>query len=65
MTPKKAFVLNIIIALIFAGAIILVSRLLQDSDHVQSVTYLILALWIIPSGMLTAAGIKKDKDEKK
>ena len=63
MSPKKAVILNIIIALIFAGAIILSSWLLQDTDYAQTVMYIIIALWIIPSGILTAAGVKKGGNE--
>lgn len=65
MSPKKAIILNIIIALIFAGAIMLSSWLLQDTEHAQTVMYIIIALWFIPSGILTAAGVKRDKNEQR
>jgi ABC-type bacteriocin/lantibiotic exporter with double-glycine peptidase domain len=63
MSPKKAVVLNIIIALIFAGAILLSSWILKDTKHAMTVTYIIIALWFIPSGILTAAGVRKNKDK--
>lgn len=61
MSPKTAVVLNIVIALIFAGAILLSSWILRDTEHALTVTYIIIALWFIPSGLLTVAGIAKDK----
>lgn len=48
MTPKKAAVLNIIISLAFATAIILVSYFSNDAADNKIIIYLLIVLWFIP-----------------
>ena len=58
MTPKRAALYNIVVALFFAAAIILASYLIADTqyeDHAQTVTYLLIAIWFIPFTWLSAA----------
>jgi len=61
MNPKRAAFFNIVISIIFAVAIILSSHLLKDSEHSQTVLYLLIAMWWIPFSLLTIAGVKGEK----
>ena len=48
MKQRKSAVLNILVSLLFAGAIILSSLLLKDSDIASTVTFVLIGLWWIP-----------------
>lgn len=50
ISPKKAAMLNIIISIIFALAIITVTKLFPESY--PNSTYIIIAIWIIPSTLI-------------
>lgn len=49
--------LQIVIALVFAGAIIAASYFFPE--YYPESTYIIIALWIIPSGILAAKDVSK------
>ncbi len=53
MKAKKSSRSLIVISLIAAGAILLSSYLLADSDFSQTVTFLIIAVWFIPFTILS------------
>lgn len=64
MTNKKASLLIIIISLFFAAAMIISSLLLNDtqySDHSQTITYFLIALWFIPFSYLLKIANKNRK----
>jgi len=56
MTVRTAAVLNIVVSLIFAAAIIISGRMLKGTDHGQTVTFLLIAAWWIPFTWLTHRG---------
>lgn len=61
MSPKKASMLIIVVSLICAGAIILSTYLMVDTqfeEYTQTVMFLLIALWFIPYSLLsmTATG---------
>ena len=53
--PQRAALLQIVIALVFASAILLIPSFLKDSEHLQSVTYLLIAAWWIPFSLLAVS----------
>ena len=53
MTSSKIALLNILVSLIFAGLIIGASYLFQNKDYKQTVTYLLIVLWLIPFSWLS------------
>ncbi len=58
MRPSKYALLNIVISIVFAVAIILSSYLLKNTEYVQysdHVTYLLLALWFVPFSFFSRA----------
>jgi len=57
MNQKTIALLNIVIALVFALAIILVSALYPE--YSPNSTYIILVLWIIPSTILNILASRK------
>ncbi len=59
MTTRKANLLNIVISLLFAAAILFSGFLLEGSEHKQTMTYLLLALWFIPFSFLSGFAAKK------
>lgn len=58
MTPRKAALFNLAIAVIFATTILLACWLLDDSKQSKSITYLLIATWWIPFSCLSAAGLR-------
>ena len=58
MTAKKATVLNILISLLFAAAIVISSALVADTETAETMTYILIALWFIPFAYLTGRGVK-------
>jgi hypothetical protein len=59
MTPQKAAVLNIIISLMFAAAIISVTCFSDDATDNNTITFLLIALWFIPFSLLSGFGKNK------
>ena len=53
MKPTNAALLNILVALIFAVAILFADSLLAGSEHSDTVKYLLIALWWIPFSFLS------------
>jgi Na+-driven multidrug efflux pump len=53
MNQKISSIPIIATSLLFAGAILIASYLLKDSEHAQTVTYLLIAAWCIPFSMLS------------
>lgn len=52
MSFKKNTILQIINALLFAGAILLTNYLMNNSDHRETATFLLIGLWFIPFSYL-------------
>lgn len=61
MDAKKAGVLQIGTALIFAGAIMFLSWILGDSEYAQTMTLILIALYMVPFSILSAVTVKKGK----
>jgi len=56
MNSKKIAILHIFTALIFAGAILYSSWILGDSEHSETITLIIIALYMVPFSMLSVLG---------
>ncbi|MGI9470959.1 MAG: hypothetical protein ACR2NZ_05480 [Rubripirellula sp.] len=54
MKPPTTPLLIILVSLFFAGAILVSSYLLRGTDHGDTATYFIVALWFIPFSYLCA-----------
>ena len=64
MSPNRAKILNIVISIIFAAAMIVSSLLLNKTvyyDHSQSVVLFLIALWFIPFSYLSKFEEKRRK----
>lgn len=59
MNSNKIAVLHIVVALIFAGIILVSSWLMGDSDNDNTFTVVTLAAWMIVSGFLNSYSAKK------
>ena len=58
MNRKKATALNYGISIIFAAAMLTTSYLLKGSEHAQTATHLLIALWFIPFTLLSRVSAK-------
>ena len=56
MTQKEIAYLQICLALVFAGAILVSSWLLGDSGQRNTVVFLLIAAWWVPFSALLSAG---------
>lgn len=61
MNTKKIILLQIGIALLFAGAILISSYFMNNSEHSQTITFLLIALWFIPFSYLLKIRSKNHK----
>lgn len=61
MSTKIIALLQIGIALLFAGAILLTNYLMNGSEHTETVTFLIIGLWFIPFAYLVKLESKNRK----
>jgi hypothetical protein len=61
MSSKTISLLQIGIALIFAGAILLTNNLMNNSEHSGTATFLLIALWFIPFSYLVKIERKNRK----
>lgn len=55
MNPRRAAVLNLVVAIVFAAAILMSAFLLPDEEASATVTYLLIAVWLIPFTLLSAS----------
>ena len=62
LTPAQASALLIGTSLFFAGAMIVTSWLLRGSEHAQTATYVLIAVWWIPFSLLTGAACRSAED---
>ncbi|MGB0389538.1 MAG: hypothetical protein ACPGWR_32355 [Ardenticatenaceae bacterium] len=53
MTPKKATLSLIMVSLLFAVAIVISSYIFADTEHSQTATFILIAIWFIPFAYLT------------
>lgn len=53
MTHRKTAILNIAVSILFAIAILVSSWLLQETEHSQTVHFLLIAAWWIPFTILS------------
>ncbi|MCW8850130.1 MAG: hypothetical protein OQJ81_09160 [Melioribacteraceae bacterium] len=61
MSNKKNSVLQVLIALLFAGAILLTSYLMNGSEYSKTATFLLIGLWFIPFSYLVKIKNKNRK----
>lgn len=61
MSKKKISALQIGIALLFAGAILLTSFLMNNTEQSGTATFLLISLWFIPFSYLVKIGRKNRK----
>ena len=64
MEPNKAAIINIVISVIFAIAMIVSSLFLnnsQYSEYKQTVTFFLITLWFIPFSYLSKVSYQKRK----
>ena len=61
MSNKKNAVLQLGIALLFAGAILLTSYLMKGSEYSNTATFIFIGLWFIPFSYLVKIKSKKSK----
>ncbi len=54
MTPKRAAISIILVSLAFAMVMLLSSWLMADSEHRETVTFLLIAVWWIPYSFFCA-----------
>ena len=55
MDQKRLGIIQIVHALLFAAAILFSARVLADTGHQQTISALLIALWLASSVLLTAA----------
>jgi hypothetical protein len=60
LSPRQTAVLQVVVALFFAAAIIGSSYLLRDSDYQMTVQTLLIAVYCIPFTLLTVAGTRQE-----
>jgi archaellum biogenesis protein FlaJ (TadC family) len=48
MNPKQTTVSIIIVSIVFAIAIVMASIIMDDSEHSNTVTLILIAIWFIP-----------------
>jgi len=65
LSSKKASLYIILISLFFAAAILGASFLLKGSEDRDTVTYLLIAFWIIPSTYFSSKISTKENCRKK
>ncbi|MEM7031818.1 MAG: hypothetical protein AAF629_19850 [Chloroflexota bacterium] len=53
MTSKKATYANIIIAIVFAAAMIGSAIIIDDTDTERNVRFILIAIWLVPFFYLT------------
>ena len=56
LSDKERSALLIAVSLVFAGAMLFASYLMRASEHSQTVTYALIAVWWIPFSVLSTAG---------
>lgn len=61
MNPKNATASIIIISLVFAVAMVIASNIFVDSEHSQTITYILIALWFVPFGYFISLKSKKSE----
>ena len=61
MSNKKNAVLQLGIALLFAGAILLTSYLMKGSEYSNTATFILIGLWFIPFSYLVKIKSKNRK----
>ena len=61
MNIKNTGLLHVVTALIFAGAIMYSSWILGDSEHSETITLIIIALYMVPFTILSGCTGKKEK----
>lgn len=59
MKPQKAALLNIVVSLVFAAAILISSFVLVDEKLATTVMFVLIALWWIPFSYLSTTRQKR------
>ncbi len=58
MKPRTAVILNIVVSLAFAAAIVASGYLLSGTPYKETAMGLLLALWWIPSSYFSSSGCR-------
>lgn len=53
MTPKRATYANYLISIVFAAAMIGTSLMVDDRELSQTVTFILISMWLVPFLYLT------------